>query len=191
MAAHESGRVQVTVGRASDYFGPRTGEQSLIGDLVVPRALAGKTAWLMGDPDMPHTYSFVPDIGENLVRLGERDEALGRVWHLPSPETCTTREVVTLIYDAAGAEPRMRVVPALPMRALGLVNRTVREINEMRYEFDEAFVVDASRAETQLGLRATALADAAERTVRWYRAQADLSSPGLPSTTGKIAASAS
>jgi nucleoside-diphosphate-sugar epimerase len=32
MAAHEAGRVQVTVGRASDFFGPRAGAQSLIGD---------------------------------------------------------------------------------------------------------------------------------------------------------------
>jgi hypothetical protein len=37
------------------------------------------------------------------------------------------------------------------MRALGLVNRTVREINEMRYELDEPFIVDASRAEAELG----------------------------------------
>ena len=57
------------------------------------------------------------------------------------------------------------------MRALGLVNRTVREINEMRYEFDEPFIVDSSRAETELGLRAAPLADAVEQTVRWYRAQ--------------------
>lgn len=28
-------------------------------------------------------------------------------------------------------------MPAWQMRALGLVNRTVREVNEMRYEFDE------------------------------------------------------
>ena len=62
------------------------------------------------------------------------------------------------------------------MRALGLVNRTVREINEMRYEFDEPFIVDASRAETELGLRATPLADAVEQTVRWYRVQASPSS---------------
>jgi nucleoside-diphosphate-sugar epimerase len=62
------------------------------------------------------------------------------------------------------------------MRALGLVNRTVREINEMRYEFDEPFIVDASRAETELGLRATPLADAVEQTVRWYRTQASPSS---------------
>ena len=176
MAAHDAGRVQVTVGRASDFFGPRAGAQSLIGDWVIPPALADKPASVMGDPDMPHTYTFIPDIGENLVRLGERDDALGRVWHLPSPETRTTREVVALVYQAAGTKPRLKVTPAWQMRALGLVNRTVREINEMRYEFDEPFIVDASRAETELGLRATPLADAVEQTVRWYRAQATPSS---------------
>ena len=84
MAAHDAGHVQATVGRASDFFGPRAGEQSLIGDWVIPPALANKSASVMGNPDMPHTYTFIPDIGENLVRLGERDAALGRVWHLPN-----------------------------------------------------------------------------------------------------------
>ena len=180
MAAHNAGRVQVTVGRASDFFGPRAGEQSLIGDWVIPPALADKTASVMGDPDMPHTYTFIPDIGENLVRLGERDDALGRVWHLPSPETRTTREVIELVYQAAGTKPRLKVTPAWQMRALGLVNRTVRELNEMRYEFDEPFIVDASRAETELGLRATPLADAVDQTVRWYREQETSSSSRAP-----------
>src|SRR4051794_33799587 len=178
MAAYEAGRVPLTVGRASDYFGPRTGEQSLIGDLVVPRALADKPAWVMGDPDMPHTYSFVPDIGEHLVRLGELDDALGRVWHLPNPETRTTREVVGLVYEYAGTKARLKVTPGLAMQAMGLVNRTVREVNEMRYEFDEPFVVDASRAENELRLRATPLAEAVERTVRWYRERTGHSSRG-------------
>jgi nucleoside-diphosphate-sugar epimerase len=149
MAAHDAGRVQVTVGRASDFFGPRAGEQSLIGDWVIPPALVDKTASVMGDPDMPHTYTFIPDIGENLVAL---------------------------VYQAAGTKPRLKVTPAWQMRALGLVNRTVREINEMRYEFDEPFIVDASRAETELGLRATPLTDAVEQTVRWYREQQTSSS---------------
>jgi nucleoside-diphosphate-sugar epimerase len=169
MADHDAGRVEATVGRASDYFGPRGGEQSLIGDWVVPPALAGRPAALIGDPDMPHTYTFIPDIGENLVRLGERDDAVGRVWHLPSPETHTTREIVELVFEAAGTQPRLKVTPAWQMRMLGLVNRTVREINEMRYEFDEPFVVDASRAESTLGLRATPLDAAVEQTVSSYR----------------------
>src|SRR3954466_351804 len=187
MAAHDAGEVQVPVGRASASLGRGAGQQSLIGDWVIPPALADKPASVMGDPDMPHTYTFVPDIGENLVRLGECDDALGRVWHLPSPETRTTRQVVELVFQAAGTEPRLRVTPAWQMRALGLVNRTVREINEMRYEFDEPFIVDASRAETELDLRATPLADAVERTVRWYREQETPSSAEQKGGTRHIA----
>jgi nucleoside-diphosphate-sugar epimerase len=188
MAAHDVGRGQVTVGRASDFFGPRAGEQSLIGDWVIPPALADKRASVMGDPDMPHTYTFIPDIGENLARLGEHDDALGRVWHLPSPETRTTRDVVGLVYQAVGTKPRLKVTPAWQMRALGLVNRTVREINEMRYEFDEPFIVDSSRAEAELGLSATPLTDAVDQTVQWYRAQAVASSTANHNVTPRVAA---
>jgi nucleoside-diphosphate-sugar epimerase len=155
---------------------PGRGAQSNLGDRLFPAELTGSTATVLGDPDQPHTYTYIPDIGENLVCLGERDDAFGRVWHLPSPETRSTREVIGLVYQAAGTRPRLRVTPAWQMRALGLVNRTVREINEMAYEFDEPFIVDASRAETELGLRATRLADAVEQTVRWYREQGTSSS---------------
>ena len=164
--------------------------QSLIGDRVIPPALADKRASVMGNPDMPHTYTFIPDIGENLVRLGERDDALGRIWHLPSPETRTTRDVIGLVYRAAGTKPRLKVTPAWQMRALGLVNRTVREINEMSYEFDEPFIVDATRSETELGLRATPLADAVEQTVRWYRDQAIPPAAAGPKRTERAAAGA-
>jgi nucleoside-diphosphate-sugar epimerase len=86
-------------GRANGQrFTQDRAEQSLIGDWVIPPALADKPASVMGDPDLPHTYTFIPDIGENLVNLGERDDALGRVWHLPSPKTRTTRDVVALVY---------------------------------------------------------------------------------------------
>jgi nucleoside-diphosphate-sugar epimerase len=64
----------------------------------------------------------------------------------------------------------------------------VREINEMRYEFDEPFIVDASRAEAELGLRATPLADAVEQTVRWYRAQTASWSAADQRATEQVAA---
>jgi hypothetical protein len=152
---------------------------------VISPALADKRASVIDDPDMPHTHTCIPEIGENLVRLGERDHAPGRVWHLPSPDTRTTRDVVALVYQAAGTTPPLTVTPAWQMRALGLPNRTVREINEMRYQFDEPFIVDASCAETELGLRATPLTDAVELTVRWYREQETSSSVDRPKVIAK------
>ena len=103
LAAHQAGRVEVAIGRASDYFGPRGGAQSNLGDRVFPAALAGKTASVLGDPDQPHTYTYIPDIGEGLAVLGEHPDAPGQVWHLPNdPDTRTTRQLVDIVYRQAG-----------------------------------------------------------------------------------------
>ncbi len=170
LAAHHSGRVQVAIGRASDYFGPRGGAQSNLGDRVFPAALAGRTATVLGDPDQPHTYTYIPDIGEGLAVLGEHPGAPGRAWHLPNdPDTRSTRQLVETVHRLAG-QPRtkLRSTPSLVLRALGLANPTVRELVEMQYQFAEPFVVDSAWFTAQLGLRATPLAQALEATLATY-----------------------
>jgi nucleoside-diphosphate-sugar epimerase len=170
LEAHRSGRVQVAIGRASDYFGPRGGAQSNLGDRVFPAALAGRTATVLGDPDQPHTYTYIPDIGEGLAVLGEHPDAAGQAWHLPNdPGTRTTRELVEAVHHLAG-QPRtkLRSTPPLVLRALGLVNPTVRELVEMQYQFAEPFIVDSSRFTAELGLRATPLTQALAATLASY-----------------------
>src|SRR5919108_4026782 len=75
LAAHASGTLRVAIGRASDFFGPGV-RSSAAGEQIFARGVAGKAAQVIGDPDMPHSYTYVPDIGKGLVILGERDEAL-------------------------------------------------------------------------------------------------------------------
>ena len=171
LAAHQAGRVEVTIGRASDYFGPRGGAQSNLGDRVFPAALAGKTASVLGDLDQPHTYSYIPDIGEGLAVLGEHPDAPGEVWHLPNdPGTRTTRQLVEIIYRHAGrGETKVRAMPPVVLRALGLFNATVRELLEMRYQFDEPFVVDSSKMTAKLGVQATPVEQALADTLAAYR----------------------
>jgi nucleoside-diphosphate-sugar epimerase len=171
LAAHHAGRVQVAIGRASDYFGPRGGAQSNLGDRVFPAALAGKTATVLGDPDQPHTYTYIPDIGEGLAVLGEHPNAPGEVWHLANdPDTRTTRQLVGIVYQHAG-QPRtkLRTIPPLVFRALGLANPTMREILEMRYQFEEPFIVDSSKIANGLGVQATPIDRALADTLTSYR----------------------
>jgi len=168
MEAHTSGRVRVAIGRASDFFGPRV-LSSAAGEQVFGRAVQGKSAQVAGDPEQPHTYSYAPDIGKGLVILGEREEALGRAWHLPSPETLTTRQFVEMIFEEVGKPARVQAAPKILLRVMGLFNPGLREIVEMLYEFEEPFVVDDSRFEREFGEQATPLREAIQRTVRWYR----------------------
>jgi len=171
LAAHHGGRVEVAIGRASDYFGPRGGAQSNLGDRVFPAALAGKTATVLGDPDQPHTYSYIPDIGEGLAVLGEHPDAPGQVWHLPNdPDTRTTRELVDLVYRHADqGRARLRRLPPLLLRTVGLFNPTVHELLEMQYQFEEPFIVDSSKITDKLGVQATPIELALAHTLASYR----------------------
>jgi nucleoside-diphosphate-sugar epimerase len=168
MEAHTSGRVRVAIGRASDYFGPRV-LVSAAGEQVFGRAVEGKSAQLAGDPDQPHTYTYAPDVGRGLVILGEREEALGQAWHLPSPETVTTRRFVEMIFEEVGKPARVQAAPKILLRAIGLFNSGIRETIEMLYEFEEPFVVDHSKFEEAFGEQATPLRESIRGTVRWYR----------------------
>ncbi len=171
-SAGEEGRVRVAIGRASNYFGPRGGVMSPLGDRVVPRILAGKNVSVLGDPSLLHTYSYLPDIGRALVTLGEREEALGQVWHLPNAETTSTRELVEMMYDAAGTAGKVGKVPRPALRMVSMFNPMLKETMEMLYEFDEPYVVDSSKFTATFGYGGTPLSTAAKETIDWYRGNA-------------------
>lgn len=167
-AAHEAGKARVTAGRASDFFGPRVLD-SAAGETIFGRAVAGKAVQVARGPDLPHTYTYMPDIGKGLVILGERDEALGRAWHLPSPGTVSTRRFVEMVFREASRPARLQAALRIIFKALGLFKPAMREMVEMLYEFEEPFIMDHSNFARTFGDHATPLEEAIRQTVRWYR----------------------
>jgi len=173
-AAADAGRVRIAIGRASDFFGAGVTETTL-GEHVFANALAGKRADLLGNPDLPHTYSYVPDIAAGLVTLGTDERAFGGVWHLPGPETVTTRQVLELIAGEVGHPVAIRTVPKLALRALGVVNPTMRALSETAYQFEEPFVLDTSEYQSTFGHGGTPLRTAIAATLAWYRNRDEIS----------------
>lgn len=169
LEAHQEGRVRVAIGRAADYFGPRA-LVTHMGERVFNRVIAGKSAQVFGDPDQPHTYSYVPDIAAGLATLGAGDDADGRAWHLPNPETLSTRAFVDRVYQAAGTEGKVSAMPKPLVNVLAMFNGDVKEIKEVLFEFEEPFVVDSSAFEATFDHRATPLDTAIPATVDWFRA---------------------
>lgn len=170
LQAHRKGRVRVAIGRASDFFGPEVVD-SAMGARVFRPALRGGAANVLGDPRLPHTYSYVPDIARGLATLGQRDEALGEVWHLPGPETVTTREFLTMVFSETGHPPAVRRAGRMTLRLLGFFKPEVRELVEMMYQFEEPFVVEHDKFVASFGDISTPLVEAIRVTVEWYRSQ--------------------
>jgi nucleoside-diphosphate-sugar epimerase len=171
LAAAAAGRVRIAIGRAADFFGAGATESTL-GERVFGNALAGRRADFIGHPDLLHTYSYVPDIAAGLVTLGTDARAAGQVWHLPGPETVTTRALLDLVAAEVGHPVAVRNVPPLVLRVMGLVSPLMRGLAEMAYEFEEPFILDTTKFESAFGTGATSLATAVTDTVAWYRIQA-------------------
>jgi nucleoside-diphosphate-sugar epimerase len=168
LVAEDTGRVRIAIGRASDFFGPDVTESTL-GRQVFANAVARKRAVFLGNPNLLHTYSYVPDIAAGLATLGTDDRAVGGVWHLPGPETVTTRAVLDLVAGHLGHPVGIRSLPNLAVRALGVAIPMMRGLAEMSYEFDEPFVLDTTKYLSTFGTAGTPLATAIEETVGWYR----------------------
>ena len=171
LAASAAGRIRAAIGRASDFFGAGATESTL-GQRVFGNAVAGKRADFIGHPDLPHTYSYVPDIAAGLATLGTDERAAGQVWHLPGPETVTTRALLDLVAGQVGHPVGIRTIPARAARAMGLVSPLMRGLAEMAYEFEEPFILDTTKFESAFGTAVTPLATAIADTVAWYRTRA-------------------
>ncbi len=170
LQAHRDGTVQVALGRAADFYGPRVFTSSL-GYLVFPPALAGKPAQVLGNVNLPHSYSYMGDVARGLATLGDRPEALGQAWLLPVAPAVTTREMIRLIGIALGYPVKIQVIPKVIVRAMGLFNPTVHEMVEMFYQYTEPQIVDSCRFENAFGWKATPVAEGIQKTVDWFKAQ--------------------
>lgn len=168
LAAHEAGRLRATELRASDYFGPdSTQGTSYLNSYVIAPAAAGKgtVRLVMGDPDAPHSWTYLPDIGALAARLATDDRSWGRVWHVPTAAPRTLREVAA---DAAAVSghlaPEVRPWPGFVKR-LAHVVPLVRELDETSHQFERPFVLDSSAATTTFGLEPTDWSAALKTTV--------------------------
>lgn len=156
---------------ASDFYGPRV-LMAHAGERMVPTVLAGRTMRVLGDPDAPHSWTYVPDLAAAMITAADRPELWNSFLHAPTAPPLSQRELVGL-YAAQAGVPAPRVAP-LPMgllRAGALVSSAMRELAETAYMFTGPFVMDSSASQARLGLSPTPVDVGAKATVEWWRAR--------------------
>ncbi len=169
MEAHAKGKVRATVGRASNYYGPNAG-RSFAGDGIFHNALFQKAASVIGNVDTPHTYTYVDDFANALITLGERDEALGEIWHVPSAKTITTRQFIDMAYSEAGEKTKIMAGTRIPLTVMAIFSKHMKFALNVLYQFERPFIVDHSKFEKTFGpVTTTPHLEGIRRTLAWYR----------------------
>jgi nucleoside-diphosphate-sugar epimerase len=172
LAAQEGGRVRVTEARAADFVGPQVPADHSHLMRQLPALAKGRRAWVVGDPDAPRGWSFMDDVAATLAVLGTDERAWGRAWHVPSAIR-SQREALTDLAAALGKPaPKVSGVPWPVLRAAGLVTPMMREVVDVRHQFDQPYVIDATATTATFGLTATPWDDVVARSVAAVRTAA-------------------
>jgi nucleoside-diphosphate-sugar epimerase len=168
--AHRAGRVRAVEVRASDYLD--AGQQSAVARQV-PALLTGRRLRTVGSLDQPHSWTTTHDTAAALVAVAAAPDAHGRVWHVPSEAPRTQRQALADLARAAGVPlPPISATGAMALRAVGLVDPTVKELLGTLYQFTGPFVIDDSETRERFGLEPQRWDDVLARVVAHGRTAA-------------------
>ena len=169
LAAHQAGRARVTEVRGSDYLGSTP---SILSMLILPKVLAGRTAMLPVDLDVLHTWTNPEEMGRLLVAAATDPRGPGRVWHAPSAEPRTVRQLTTDIAALAGVEnPKLRPLPSIALSAAGLFDKMAKEFKEMNYQFRRPFVLDTAATRAVFDIEPTPYEQTLAQTLAFSRSE--------------------
>lgn len=154
--AHQEGRIQATVARAADFYGPNAGGVSVIDAGVLQPLKAGKAANWFGSSDKKHSFTYTIDAAKATAILGNSEQAWGEEWHLPTAANpLTGKEYVEQIAALLGKKPKIQVAGKFILKILGLFNPMLKEFPEMLYQYDRDYLFNSDKFERTFNFEPT------------------------------------
>lgn len=165
MEEHRAGRIRATEVRASDMLG--AGAVSLYTLTVLPDLIAGRPVAYLGDPDVPHSWTYADDAARALITASRNDRSWGRAWHVPSTTDLSARRVSERLAELAGLpQARIERMPRADLALAAATNSIMAEVPEMLYLFDQPMILDSAHTERVLGLKPTPVEEVLLETAR-------------------------
>lgn len=162
------GGVRVAALRCSDFYGPGV-TVSHLGALAIGEVAQGRPAQLLVPADTPHDFAYVPDIARAaVILLDAPDEDFGQVWNMPCAPTRTPRALLAMAAAALGHKLRVWAVPLALLRPLGLFYRFAKEVADVGFTWDRAYVVDGGKFVRRFGFAPTPFEIGVPATVRAF-----------------------
>ena len=168
----QQGNIEALIARSADFYGPKAGN-TYLGPMIFDKLWAGKKPQLMLKADKKHSYSYTLVAARGMVILGNTATAYGQTWHLPTDQVVLTgAEFIELAAREFGQSKKYSVLSPSMINMAALFSSVVRESKEMMYQFDDDYLFESSKFETDF-FKATSYADAI-RTIyeNQYRCEA-------------------
>ena len=162
--AIERSGVAAVILRAGDFFGPRPGNSWLSQGMVTPGKPVGRIM-VPGKTGVGHAWAYLPDVGEAFARLLDKDD-LPRFarYHFAGDWDDDGTRLTAAIGRAVGRVVKTWRMPWALLPLVGLFNRTMREMVEMRPYWENPVRLDNAALVAAIGEEPHTPLDAAMAT---------------------------
>ena len=154
--------------RCTDFYGPGV-DVSHLGALALGEVAKNRPAQLLVPANTPHDFAYVPDIASAAVMLLDAPDAdFGQAWNMPCAPTRSMRELLAMGAGTLATRLRIWAVPLALLRPIGLFYRFAREVADVGFTWDRAYVVDGSKFAQRFGFTPTPFEIGVPATVRAF-----------------------
>ena len=169
LKAHEKGDIQLTIGRAADFYGPGA-INSVLYTGFLENMLAGKAPQLVIPEGPVHTYAFTPDLGRALAALGQDAGTMGETFHLPVGKPVRVSDLVETMNAKLRLSVRASHMTPFMLRLLSLFVPILKEVREMNYQFEADYIMDDQKfLQRYPDFEKTSYSDGIAQTIEFFR----------------------
>jgi nucleoside-diphosphate-sugar epimerase len=105
-------------------------------DLIGPIA-RGRRGFMLGDPSLPHSLTYLPDMARAMIHAADHAEGLApdgnAVLHVPSLPAESMRDLAGRVAALTGNRPRLTSIPGWPLAVAAHLHPAARELNNQSY----------------------------------------------------------
>jgi len=163
-----TGKIKAIIARAPDFYGGNI-HKSMLMTVIYKNFLNGKKAQWLFNAKVKHTYIYVPDAGKATALLGNTPDAYNQIWNLPTDrKSLTAEQWIQLFAKEMGKSDQYQLIPAWMVRILGIFIPFMKELYEMRYQFDRTYFFDSTKFENYFKFKPTSYADGVKEILKEY-----------------------
>lgn len=167
MHSVKQGNLTASIARSADFYGPAADNTSVLNIMVINKLANGQAANWMGNDQVTHSYTFIPDAGKALYMMASDPSSFNQVWHLPTTNPAPNgKEYVEMIASALNVKPRYSKLNSFMIRLAGLFNKTIAELYEMMYQTTHPYIFDSSKFEKHFNFKPTSYEEGIALTVK-------------------------
>src|ERR1035437_6257988 len=143
----KTGAIKAIIARAPDFYGIDI-DKSVLMSLIYKNLASGKKAQWMFNAKVKHSFIYTPDAGKAIALLGNTPDAYNQIWNLPTDRRSLTAEQwISLFAKEMDKSIKYQLIPGWKVRLAGYFVPFLKELFEMRYQFDRNYYFDSIKFE--------------------------------------------